>query len=42
VPDGRFGVVGMRERASAIGAHLTVDGESGTGTRILVWLEVPT
>ncbi len=42
VPDGRYGIVGMRERASAIGAHLTVDGESGTGTRVLLWLEVPT
>ncbi len=41
VPDGRFGIVGMRERASAIGAYLSVDGESGTGTRVLVWLEVP-
>jgi signal transduction histidine kinase len=42
IPEGRFGIVGMRERASAIGAHLTVDGESGTGTRVLLWLEVPT
>lgn len=40
VPDGRFGIVGMRERASAIGASLSVDSEAGTGTRVLVWLEV--
>jgi signal transduction histidine kinase len=41
VPEGRFGIVGMRERASAIGAQLTIDGEFGAGTRVLVWLEVP-
>jgi signal transduction histidine kinase len=41
VPEGRFGIVGMRERASAIGAQLTIDGEFGAGTRVLVRLEVP-
>ena len=37
----RFGLVGMRERADAIGAHLTVDAEPGAGTRVLVEIEVP-
>ena len=38
----RYGLVGMRERAEAIGAHLTVDSEPGAGTRVLVEVEVPT
>lgn len=38
----RYGLVGMRERADAIGAHLTVDSEPGAGTRVLVEVEVPT
>ncbi len=36
----RFGLVGMAERADAIGAHLTVDSAPGCGTRVLVELEV--
>lgn len=35
-----FGLTGMRERADAIGAHLTVDGDPGSGTRVLVEVEV--
>ncbi len=35
-----FGLVGMRERADAIGARLVVDGESGPGTRVCVEVEV--
>jgi signal transduction histidine kinase len=41
VPAERYGLVGMRERAAAVGAHLTLDSEPGFGTRILVELEVP-
>lgn len=37
----RFGLVGMRERADAVGAHLAIDSEPGRGTRVLVELEVP-
>jgi signal transduction histidine kinase len=37
----RFGLVGMGERADAIGAHLTIDSAPGCGTRVLVELEVP-
>lgn len=37
----RFGLVGMRERADAIAARLTVDSEPSCGARILVELEVP-
>ena len=37
----RFGLVGMAERADAIGAHLTIDSAPGCGTRVLVELEVP-
>jgi signal transduction histidine kinase len=36
----RYGLVGMRERAAAIGARLSLDSEPGFGTRILVELEV--
>jgi len=37
----RFGLLGMSERADAVGARLTVDSETGRGTRLLVELEVP-
>ena len=36
----RYGLVGMRERAAAVGARLSLDSEPGFGTRILVELEV--
>lgn len=35
-----FGLVGMQERADAIGARLAVDGESGRGTAVSVEVEV--
>ena len=37
----RYGLVGMRERADAINAHLTVDSEPGAGTCVRVEVEVP-
>lgn len=37
----RYGIVGMRERADAINAHLTIDSEPGAGTRVRVEVEVP-
>ncbi len=40
VSDERYGLVGMRERAAAVGARLSLDSEPGFGTRILVELEV--
>jgi signal transduction histidine kinase len=36
VPLGHLGVVGMRERADAIGANLRVDSDPGAGTRVIV------
>lgn len=38
---GRFGLAGMRERADAVGARLTVESDPGSGTRVLVEVEVP-
>lgn len=40
VANERYGLVGMRERAAAVGARLSLDSEPGFGTRILVELEV--
>ncbi len=40
VSNERYGLVGMRERAAAVGARLSLDSEPGFGTRILVELEV--
>lgn len=34
IDPGRLGIVGMRERAAAIGAELEVHSELGGGTRI--------
>jgi signal transduction histidine kinase len=42
VSEDRFGIVGMRERADAVGARLTIESGSGDGTRVLVEVEVPT
>ena len=36
VAAGRLGLVGMRERAAAIGASLEVDSSPGRGTRVAV------
>ncbi|HZJ26638.1 MAG TPA: GAF domain-containing sensor histidine kinase [Acidimicrobiia bacterium] len=41
VDDERYGLTGMRERAAAIGAQLSIDSQPDFGTRILVELEVP-
>jgi signal transduction histidine kinase len=35
---GRFGLVGMQERATRLGGRLTIETASGRGTRIAVWL----
>ncbi|MFN8036528.1 MAG: histidine kinase [Acidimicrobiia bacterium] len=40
VPKRSLGLTGMRERADAVGACLNIDGAPGSGTRILVELEV--
>lgn len=34
VPEGRYGLVGMRERAATLGGSLNIESASGTGTRI--------
>ena len=36
-----YGLIGMRERADALGAHLVVESQPGQGTRVSVELEVP-
>jgi signal transduction histidine kinase len=36
-----YGLMGMRERADALGAHLVVESQPGQGTRVSVELEVP-
>ena len=35
------GSSGIRERADAVGAHVTLDSEPELGTTVLVELEVP-
>ncbi len=46
-PSGHFGLLGMRERADLISARLEVQsaqspkGETGGGTRLSVWLAIP-
>ena len=37
--DGRFGLVGMRERAEMVGGQLTIDSKPGQGTRITFCME---
>jgi signal transduction histidine kinase len=39
VPADRFGLAGMRERASLIGADLRIESQPGDGTRVMVSLE---
>ena len=39
-PEGRFGLIGMRERAREIGAKLTVDSSEGGGTVVTVAWDV--
>lgn len=36
-----YGIVGMRERADAINAHLTIDSEPGAGTCVRLEVEAP-
>jgi len=36
--EGHFGIVGMRERADAIGATLAVESAAGAGTRVQLTL----
>ena len=36
-----YGLVGIRERADAVGAHVTLDSTPERGTTVLVELEVP-
>ena len=36
-----YGLIGMRERADALGAHLVVESPPGQGARVSVELEVP-
>jgi signal transduction histidine kinase len=38
--DGHYGLVGIRERADAVGAHVTLDSTPEEGTTVLVELEV--
>jgi signal transduction histidine kinase len=40
-PSGHFGLLGMRERADLIGAHLQVSSTSGRGTEVSVRLSYP-
>jgi signal transduction histidine kinase len=35
---GSFGIIGMTERARALGGHVTIDGAPGEGTRVKVTL----
>ena len=36
LPDGHYGVMGMRERATEIGATLTIDSSETAGSRITI------
>ncbi|MBX5490210.1 MAG: sensor histidine kinase [Chloroflexi bacterium] len=37
-PPGRYGLLGMREHAALVGAHLAIDGRPGQGVRVVVRL----
>jgi signal transduction histidine kinase len=41
VPDGRYGLSGMRERAELVGAHLTIQSRPADGTVVLLELPIP-
>ena len=41
VTSGQFGLMGMRERADAIGARLDIVSHPDRGTSVRVWVEVP-
>jgi len=41
VPDGRFGLAGIRARAAALGADLLLDTAPNHGTRVVVLLTTP-
>jgi signal transduction histidine kinase len=41
VRDSAYGLVGMRERADAIGAHLSIESSSQAGTTIVVSVDAP-
>lgn len=41
VAEGRFGLSGLRARATAIGGKLTIDSGAGQGTRVVVRLPLP-
>ena len=38
--DGHFGLVGMRERAAAVGARLTIESAPGRGTTVVLVIPV--
>jgi ligand-binding sensor domain-containing protein/signal transduction histidine kinase len=38
--DGRFGLIGMRERAEQIGGSLTIHSENGSGTEVIISVPV--
>jgi signal transduction histidine kinase len=40
-PQGRYGLIGMGERAAGIGAELDIDAEPGAGTTITVTWDAP-
>jgi signal transduction histidine kinase len=39
--DGHFGLLGMRERAQRVGAHLEVKSARGAGTQVRVSMPLP-
>jgi signal transduction histidine kinase len=40
VPEDRFGILGMQERAQAVGGQLQVESLPGQGTCVQLWMEV--
>jgi protein-histidine pros-kinase len=42
VPNDRFGLVGMSERAHLLGGHLSLESERGAGTTITVDVPIRT
>ncbi len=41
VPDGHFGLVGLRERASEIGGHIEFSSQAGKGTLVSITIPFP-